>query len=316
VRRDLSTVIEPQHAQVYYDDEDTYGDGGSAGDPDWKWIGIIQDIANLNSYSKMGSRGVGSVDINAIRAGMKKPELTLKWIVQRERTVATVFDPTTFLAYAETFPTKGLGIEVLYTYGATPSYVSLWYKGMLFNKLSLEWSIDSFVMATAQFYGQNLVTGVAKAGTSPTYASNPLNIVSSYALPLTGFDTEVFFDVDAGGDASQTNIKRVRIDILNKLQRRPVIQATNPELLKYIIRGQRELNGELTIYFENRTAFDYILGNNSLDIMIDLQKTDNGPRFDFTGCKLDDSILSTRITEFPCEVTLPFKATALSITNA
>jgi len=264
----------------------------------------------------MGSRGVGSVDINAIRTGMKKPELTLKWIVQRERTVATAFDPVTFLAYAHTFPTYGLGFNVLYTYGGTPSYVSLWYKGMQFNKLSLEWLIDGWVIATGQFFGQNVVTGVAKPGSgTPTYESNPLNLTVPYALPLTGFDTEVFFDVDAGGDSSQTNIKRVRIDIDNKLTRRPVIQATNPELLKYIVKGARDLGGEITIYFENRTAYDYILGNNALDIMIDLHKTDHS-RFDFTGCRLDDSVLSTRITEFPCEISLPFTATALSITNA
>jgi len=307
-------VIEPRHAQVYWDDEDSYGDGGSAGDPDWKWIGIIQDISNLSSYSKMGARGVGSVDLSAIRTGMKKPELTLKWIVQRKRTVATTFNPLTFLAYGHTFPTYGVGIEVLYTYGATPSYVSLWYKGMHFNKLSLDWMIDGFVTATAQFYGQDLVTGVAKAGTSPTYESNPLDLTNSYALPLTGFDTEVWFDVDAGGDTSQSNIKRVSFSIENKLTRRPVIQASNPEKIKYLVKGARDLKGEITIYFENRTAFDYIIGNNALDIMFDLNKTDNTPRFDFTGCKLDDSILSTRITEFPCEVTLPFTATALAVT--
>jgi len=307
------TIVGPRHAQVYYDDEDSYGDGGSGGDPDWKWIGMIQDSASLTSYSKMAARGLGSVDASAIRAGMKKPELNLKWIVQKKRTVAVAFDPKVFLKYAHTFPTYGVGIEVLYTY-ATSTYYSLWFKGMLFNKLSLEWTIDGWVTASAQFYGQNMVPSDAQSGTSPTYESNPLNLANSYAVPLTGFDTEVFFDVDAGGDASAADIKRVKIDIDNKLVRRPAIQASNPELLKYMARGARELSGEMTIYFSNHTYYDYVLGNNKLDIMFDLEKVGNTPRFDFTGCKFDDAVLSTRITEFPCEITLPFTATALAVT--
>ena len=305
----MSVVIGPENAQAYYDDEDTYGDGGSAGSPDFKWIGMVQECPSLSSYSKMPSRGIGSVDINAIRAGMKKPELNLKWIVQRKRTVATAFNPAVFLKLAHTFPTKGLGFEVLYTYD-TSSYVSVWYKGCLLNKLTLDWTIDSFVIASAQIYSQNTATGVAGVGNS--YASDPLNLTNSYALPLTGFDTEVFLDVDAGGD-STTEVRRVHFEIDNKLTRLPVIQASNPELLKYMAKGARTLEGELTVYFASKTAFDYVLGNNAIDIMIDLNKTDNSPRFDFTGCRIDDSILSTRISEFPCEVTLPFKATALAV---
>lgn len=280
------------------------------GSPDFEWIGIIQECSSLSSYSKMGARGIGSVDLNAIRTGMKKPELDLKWIVQRKRTVATAFNPASLLAYVHTFPTYGLGFEVLYTYGTSPSYVSLWYKGCLLNKLTLDWTIDSFIIANAQVYSQDLVTGVAGVGNS--YASDPLNLTNSYALPLTGYDSEVFLDVDAGGDTS-IDVKRVHIEIDNKLTRLPVIQSSNPEKLKYMAKGARTLTGELTIYFANKTAFDYVLGNNSLDIMIDLNKTDNTPRFDFTGCKIDDAILSTRLTEFPCEISLPFKATALAI---
>ena len=258
----------------------------------------------------MTSRGIGSVDINAIRTGMKKPELNLKWIVQRKRSVATAFNPATLLALAHTFPTYGLGFEVLYTYGPTPSYVSLWYKGCLMNKLTLDWSIDSFITASAELYCQNLVSGVAGVGNS--YASDPLNLTNSYALPLTGFDSEVFLDVDAGGD-TPTDVKRVHFEIDNKLTRLPVIQTSNSELLKYMAKGARTLEGEIEIYFASRTAFDYVLGNNALDIMIDLNKTDNSPRFDFTGCKIDDSMISTRISEFPCSVTLPFKAVALAV---
>jgi len=182
---------------------------------------------------------------------------------------------------------------------------------MVFDSLVLDWSIDSFVTASAKLVGSSVTTGTAGVGGS--YASNPLNLTNSYALPLTGFDTEIFFNVDAGGATTQTNIRKVHFEIQNKMKRLPVIQASNADLVKYLVKGLRELKGEITIYFENRTAFDYIIGDNSLTIRADLHKTDNAPYIEFTGCKFDEGVLATKINETPCEVALPFTATGLTI---
>ena len=307
----MTDVVTPQSVQVYYDVEDSYADGGSAGSPDFAWVGIIQDAPQSFTNNKRQCRGIGSVDVNSLADGLQSPEITLKWIVQRKRTVATAFNPATLLAYANTFPTYGLGIEWLTTYGATPSYVSLWYKGMLMDSLDVEFSIDSFITATAKFIGHSIVDGTEGVGNS--YATNPINLANSYALPLTGYDAEVFYNAAGGADTALTKVKSVRFSIKNKLRRIPVIQTSNSTYLKYIEKGQRELTGEIVCYMEDKTEYAHLLDATALDIRIDLQKTDNTPYFNFTGCKLDTGSISTNLTTVPCEVTLPFVATGITI---
>lgn len=296
---------------MYYDTEDAYADGGSGGAPDFQWCGIIQDAPQSFTNNKRQCRGIGSVDVNALADGLQSPEITLKWIVQRKRTVATAFNPATLLAYANVFPTYGLGIEWLATYGATPSYVSLWYKGMLMDSLDIDFSIDSFITATAKFVGYSITDGTAGVGNS--YASNPLNLANNYALPLTGYDAEVFYNAAGGGDTALTKVKSVKLSIKNKLRRIPVIQTSNSTYLKYIEKGQRELSGEIVCYMEDKTEYANLLDATALDIRVDLQKTDNTPYLDFTGCKLDTGNLTTNITTIPCEISLPFTATGISI---
>lgn len=306
----MTDVISPQDIAVYYDVEDTYADGGSAGSPDFAWIGIIQEATQIYENMKRECRGIGSVDPNAFASGMDSPEITLKWIIQRKRTVATAFDPKTFLDYAVTFPT-GIGIEWLATYGATPSYVSLWYKGMQIDSLDVEFDIEGFQIATAKLVGYSPTSGTSGVGNS--YASNPINLANSYALPLTGFDAEVFINAAGGADSAIDTLKRIKFSIKNNLRRIPVIQTSNSDKLKYILKSRRELTGEVTVYVEDKSQYDWLLNDTNLDIRIDLQKTDNTPYFNFTNCKLDRGSIMTRLNEIPCECTLPWKATGISV---
>ena len=307
----MTDVISPEHIGVQYDAEDSYADGGSAGSPDFAWIGIIQEAPQTFTNNKREARGIGSVDINALADGLQTPEITVKWIVQRKRAVAVAFNPATLLAYINTFPTYGLGLEWLATYGASPSYVSMWYKGMLPDSLDIDFNIDGFIYATMKFVGHSIVDGTAGVGNS--YATNPLNLANSYALPLTGYDAEVFMNAAGAGDSALTNVKSVKLSIKNQIKRIPVIQTTAATNLKYIQKGARELSGEIVCYMENKTQYAYLLDATALDIRIDLNKTDNAPYLDFTGAKLDMGSLSTRLNEIPCEVILPFRATGLAI---
>lgn len=306
----ITDVVCPEHVVVYYDAEDSYADGGSAGSPAFEWIGIIQDVPQTYEAARRECRGIGSIDVNAIANGLQSPEINLKWIVQRKRSVATAFDPKTFMDYVDTFPTYGLGIGWEATYGS--SYASFWYKGMHIDKLEVDFTIDSFIIASAKLVGQQVVDAATLIAAA-SRASNPLNLANSYALPLTGNDAEVFLNAAGSGDSALTNVKRVHFSIANNLKRVPVIQTSNADLLKYIIKQRRELTGEIEVYFEDKTEYAYCLDATALDIRIDLQKTDNTPYFDFTGCKLDRSRITTRINEIPCYVTLPFVATGLSV---
>jgi hypothetical protein len=299
----LTDVICPEHVKVFYDVEDVYGDGGSSGAPDFSWIGIIQDVPQTFDYSRKECRGLGSIDISALADGLKSPELSIKWVIQRK---SGAFDPLTFLDYAKSFP-EGIGVEWGAEYGL--SYLSMWYKGLLPDSLDVEFSIDSFQIATMKLIGREVIDGVAFVGSG--YQDNPLDVANGYSLPLTGHDAEVFMNAAGASDESLTDVKRVKFSLKNNLTRVPVIRENISNLLKYILRTKRELSGEITCFMENKDKYADLLNSTLLDIRIDLQKTDNTPYFDFTNVKLDKGSITTRINEVPCEVTLPFIASSL-----
>jgi len=240
---------------------------------------------------------------------MKAPDINLKWIVQQYE--SGTFDPKTFMDYVDTFPTYGLGIGWEATYNAS-TYLTYWYKGCLIDRLDVDFTVDSFIIATAKLMAKS-VTSSASLITAASRASNPIDLTNSECLPLTGHDAEVFVNAAGSGDSTIATVKRVHFSIQNNLKRIPVIQTSNPELLKYMVKSQRKLEGELELYVENKTQYDYLLNATALDIRIDLHKTDNSPYFDFTGCKIDLGSFTTRINEVPCFITLPFKATGLTV---
>jgi len=45
----------------------------------------------------------------------------------------------------------------------------------------------------------------------------------------------------------------------------------------------------------NKTAYDYVFSNQNVDIFIHLDKTLNVPALDFTGCRIDDSVIFFRL---------------------
>lgn len=244
---------------------------------------------------------------------MKAPDIILKYCVQRYSAANEGnFDPKTFMDYVDTFPTYGLDIGWEATYNST-TYLTYWYKGALIDRLDVDFTVDSFIIATVKLMAQS-VTSSASLITAASRAANPIDLTNSYCLPLTGLDAEVFINAaGAGTDVTNAKVKRVHFSIMNNLRRIPVIQTSNPELLKYMVKSQRKLEGEIELYVENKTDYDYLLAATALDIRIDLQKTDNSPYFDFTGCKIDMGSFTTRINEVPCYITLPWKATGLSV---
>lgn len=310
----MTDVLAPSDVSVLYDTENVYGDGaytngGCSPDyPDFKWIGIIEDVTQPYSNALRECRGIGSVDLMALAKSMKNPEVSLKWIIQRKRIVATTFNPLTFMDYAVT-PPIGLALGYEATYGS--NYLSLWYKGLMMDSLEVGFDIDDFQHATAKFVGQDLVVDSALI-TADSRASNPLDQVNGYALPLTGFDAEVFMNAAGVADVPLANVKKVHFYIKNNYVRIPVVRTSNEDLLKYVLRGKRELGGEITVYVETKSELDFLTESTLLDIRIDLQKTDNTPYFNFTNAKLDLGSLSTRLNEVPCELTLPFKATSIA----
>lgn len=305
-------MISPQDVSVYFDIESSYGDGGSGGSPTFNWIGIIQDVTQGFTNNKLECRGIGSVDPNSFSNGLQSPEITIKYAIQRYNSDnVDAFDPAAFLSYAKTFPT-GLGIGWEATYGSSPSYVSMWYKGMEIDSLEIDFNIDSFIIATVKLVGKQVVDAATLISAASREA-NPIDVSVNQSLPLTGYDAEVFYNAAGGGDTAITNVKSVKLSVKNNIRRIPAIQTSNAQYLKYIRKSKRELTGEIVAFMEDKTQLADLLDATNLDIRIDLQKSDNRPYLDFTGCKIDAGNVSTRINELPCLVTLPFKSTGITI---
>jgi len=304
--------VAPQDVSIYYDLETTYADGGTGGSPAFKWIGIIQDAPQAFENMKLECRGIGSVDPNSFADGLQSPEITLKYAVQRYSPGNEGdFNPATFLAYANAWGV-GLGIGWEATYG-TPVYMSLWYKGMQIDSLDIDFTIDSFIMATAKLVGHSIVDATALIASAASRETDPIDVAGGYCTPLTGYDAEVFLNAANASDVALTKVKRVHLSIKNNIQRIPVIQTTAATNLKYIRKGKREISGEIVCYIEDKTEYAHLLDATNLDLRVDLHKGDNRPYFDFSDVKLDRGSLTTRISEIPCEVTLPFKALSVSI---
>jgi len=309
----LTEVVGSENVKVYFDTEDTYGDGGSAGLPDFSWLGIVQEPAQAMDNNLSECRGIGDIDINSLRPGMVAPDLDIKYIIQKYKAGGCAYgdwDPATFLKYATTFPT-GLGLEWLASFGATPTIISLWYKGFLVDSLEIDFTADSFVTASVKLLGQNIAVGTAAVGNS--YEDNPLDLANSNCLPLTGFDAEVFMNATGAVDVPLTNVKSVKLSVKNHLARIPVIRSATPTLLKYIQRTKRELTGEIVVFMESSSEYKDLVDMTDLDIRVDLDSTQDRPYFDFSHCTLDKGSIGTRINEFPCDVVLPFKAVSLTI---
>jgi len=287
----MSEVIAPEHVLLQYDVETAYGTTPT--NPTMNWIGIVQDVTPGLDMSKLKAGGIGSADIAYIRNGLRKPEMTIKYIPQN----------ITFMDYARSIPI-GLTLEYLAEYGATPSYVSLVHKGMLIDSMEVVLPKEDWDVVTLRLIGQNVTYGTA-AITGETAASDPAT------APYSWFDAEIEMDVN-GGLSEILVFGTSKFYIRNHLRPIPVIRATNPTLLKYLQRSQRELGGEIQAYFEDKTHLDEVLA--STDFAIRFTLTGSTPFYDFTGCYWDRHTLTTRIKEIPCYVNLAFTATGVDIT--
>jgi len=219
--------------------------------------------------------------------------MTIKYIPQN----------ITFMDYARSIPI-GLTVEYLAEYGATPSYVSMVHKGMLIDSMEVVIPKEDWDIVTLRLIGQTVTHGTT-AISNETAASDPAT------APYSWFGATVQIDVN-GGMVEVDEIGTCKFYIRNHLRPIPVIRSTSATLLKYLQRSQRELGGEVQVYFEDKTRIDEVLASTDFEMRFILASTT--PFYEFTGCYWDRHTLTTRIKEVPCYINLAFTATAVGIT--
>jgi hypothetical protein len=146
-------------------------------------------------------RGVGSRDLAALKRGLRKPTLKISHIPPSDA-------PINFIQHTTTL--NSLSIQVLWYKGLFASatdIISLLYKGMRIDKLTVECSIEDFVKATVELVGQDVAVGTGKIS-GATYAD--------YAGAVA--HTESFVQRGAADGSNLAAVERDRLEIQHRKQ--------------------------------------------------------------------------------------------------
>jgi hypothetical protein len=258
-------------SRIYYVEEATYGQTPS--NP--AMLGIpAENIDPAIDPANIKVRGVGNIDLQTIRKGLRNVSLKVTYPLPRDV-------PTGLLGYAKAELNKSLSIQVLYYKGIFASatdIISLLYTGCKFNKVTVECSIEDIVKATAEMIGQDLTVGTSKiAGATYTDYADAVPFYESYVKKGT------------------TTLDRVtdwKFTIENNLKAVPVIRPTSGHLLKYLPYRHRNLTGEITFEFESKEEFDDVINDASFDLEFGLGGIKKAV---FSSCEWENVAAPTRI---------------------
>lgn len=225
-------------------------------------------------------RGVGSRDLQALKYGIRRPTLKVSHVLPSTA-------PIGFIQHTQTL--NSLSVQVLWYKGLfaeATDIISLLYKGMRIDKLSVECSIDDFIKATVELVGQNVEAGISKisGATYTDYAG-----AVSYG--------ESFVQRGYGDGSGLTDILRVtdwKFTIENNLKPVPVIRTASAHLLKYLPARHRSLSGELTFEFEDKQEFEDVIGDAEFSLKFGLGGSNSAL---FKYCKWEEVTAPTRIED-------------------
>ncbi len=187
--------------------------------------------------------GTGSVDIVALKRGLRQPLLRVKYPLPSDA-------PINLLQYVKQELNVSLSLQVLYykdIFISATDIISLLYKGARFNKAVLTCDIDGVLECDAEFPAQDIEVGTAKISGA---------MYTDYAGAVSGSESYV----KIGG----VNCERVtswKLQIDNSCKPVPVIRATSGHIAKYIPWGKRLLTGELNFEFESKQEADDVLAD-------------------------------------------------------
>jgi hypothetical protein len=262
---------------VYFVVEENYGETPS--NPEMLSVNAENVDAEIDP-SLIQIRGVGSRDLQALKYGMRRPTLKVSHVLPSTA-------PTSFIQHAQTL--NSLSVQVLWYKGhfaEATDIISLLYKGMRIDKLSVECSIDDFVKAAVELIGQNVTVGVNKlSGASYTDHAGAV----SYS--------ESFVQRGAADGSNLTDIERVtdwKFTMENNLKPVPVIRSAYAYLLKYLPARHRILSGELTFEFEDKQEFEDVIADAEFSLKFGLGGN-NGVLFKY--CKWENVAAPTRLED-------------------
>ena len=259
--------------KIYYIEESTYGQTPSTPSMLSVPAESIEPSVNPNNIKL---RGVGSVDLQTIKMGLRAPSLKIAFPLPSDA-------PISFLQYAKVELAKSMSVQVLYykgAFSAATDIISLLYSGCKFQSATVECSIEDVVKANVEILSQDLTAGTAKLADA-TYSdySGAVPFYESYIKKAT------------------TVLDRVtdwKFTIDNNLKQVPVIRSSSGNLLKYLPNRHRDLTGEVVFEFESKEEFDDIINDAEFSLEFGLGGSNKAV---FSGCKWENAAAPTQIEE-------------------
>jgi hypothetical protein len=262
-----------QETKIFYIEESTYGTTPTTP----TMLGLpAESIEPQINPNNIKLRGVGSVDLQAIKKGLRAPSLKLTFPLPSDA-------PINFLQNAKVELDKSLSIQLLYFKGAFASatdIASLLFTGGKFQSLTVECSIDEVIKATAELLSQNLTLGTAKL-TDATY--------NDYAGAVPFYESYI-----KKGSTVLDRVTDWKFTLNNNLKAVPVIRSSNGNLLKYLPNRHRDLTGEVIFEFESKEEFEDAINDSEFTLEFGLGGSCKAV---FSGCKWENVAAPIKIEE-------------------
>jgi hypothetical protein len=227
-------------SRVYYVDETAYGQTPASPQMLSVPAESIEPSVNPNNIKL---RGVGSIDLQAFKKGLRAPSLKISYPLPSDA-------PIDFLQYVKSELGKSLTVQVLYhkgVFSAATDIISVLYVGCKFQRATVECSVEDVVKATVELLSQDLSTGTEKISGASYFDHGG-------AVPF--YESYVKKD-----SATLERVTDWKFTIENNLKQVPVIRSPNGHLLKYLPHRHRDLTGEVVFEFESKEEFDDVVND-------------------------------------------------------
>jgi hypothetical protein len=221
-------------------------------------------------------RGVGSMDLQAIKKGLRLPSLKISYPLPSEA-------PINFLQNAKAELNTSLSLQVLYykdVFAAATDITSLLYTGCKFQRTTVECSVEDVVKASVELLAQDFTVGTAKL-TGAAYADH------AGAVPF--YESYV-----KKGAVTLERVTDWKWTIENNLRQVSVIRSSNGNILKYLPHRNRNLTGEVVFEFETKEEFEEVVNDTEFTLEFGLG---GAYKAVFSGCKWENATAPTRIEE-------------------
>ncbi len=270
----MTQTYSSHETKIFYVNESAYGVTPTAP----TMLGVPAESIDLQiSPNNIKVRGVGSVDLQAIKAGQRSPNLKLSFPLPSDA-------PISFLQYARVELDTSLSVQVLYykgVFSAATDVISLLYSGCKFKSAAVQCSIDEVVKASVELLSQNVSVSTAKIADA-TY--------NDYSGAVPFYQSYIKKD--------SVTLERVtdwKFCVENNLKAVPVIRPTSGNIIKYLPNCQRDLTGEVIFEFESKEEFDDLINDNEFTLEFGLGGSN---RAVLSGCKWENVAVPTKIDDF------------------